>query len=106
MNDIVYRRIGKVVFDNGTEQSESNWIHEFEDYEDSIVIKTDVKIDSIRRGWVGNITYFATDGFAINSFEDGKRISMPHCVNDVLLVRCGAASSDNAVEWTYTFLKY
>lgn len=109
MNDVVYSGIGKVVFSNECGKIDFSYIKKFEDYDDSIVITTEVEIDALRRGWLGDITYFATNGFRVNSYElneDRNRIGTQHCVKDVLLIRQGATSGVDVVEWTYTFLKY
>ena len=109
MNDIVYSRIGKVIFSNECGKIDLSYIKEFEDYDDSIVITTEVEIDSLRRGWLGDITYFATNGFRTSSYElneDRNRIGAPHHVNNVLLIRQGATSGDGVVEWTQQILQW
>ena len=84
-----------------------NYISEFEDYDDSIVITTPVMIDFVERGWLGDITYWADKGFNIKNDETSDFTSEGIHVKDVLCVRVGVKSEHGCpVEWTYMFLKY
>lgn len=107
MNSTAYERIGRVHFQNNNIGAGFNYISEFEDSYDTIRIETQIQIDFVERGWLGDITYWATNGFDTKDCNSDDITSEPICVKDVLCVRVEVKSeSDSAVTWTYTFLKY
>lgn len=74
---------------------------------DSIEIKTDVVIDGVNRGWIGDIT-FNFDGYDLDDHNTvGRNAHEPSVLSDVLCCRRTFDSNDgNMISWTYTFLKY
>lgn len=108
MNNVVYERIGRVLFKKDNIGSNCNYIKEFEDSCDTIILITDTEIDFVERGWLGDLTYWATHGFDIKDYEKEDLTSEPVCVRDVLCIRVEVKKSepDCPVEWKYTFLKY
>lgn len=107
MNSTGYERIGRVLFHKDNIGAGFNYISAFEDSYDTIRIETPIQIDFVERGWLGDITYWATSGFDVNDYETHDLTSEPTCVKDALCVRVEVKSeSDSAVTWTYTFLKY
>ena len=109
MNNVVYERIGRVLFHKDNVSVGFNYISEFEDSHDSIVITTDIAIDFVERGWLGDITYWATNGWLVNDYtcDTGDLTSEPTYIRDALCIRVEARSEpERPVEWKYTFLKY
>lgn len=107
MNSTAYGRIGRVYFQKDNTGSGLNYVYEFEDDNDEIVIKSPAQIDFVYRGWLGDITYWAADGMDINNPEKTNLTSESCCVKDVLCVRVNVKDDGNApVMWEYVFLKY
>ena len=107
MNSTAYSRIGRVYFQKDNEGSGLNYVYEFEDNNDEIVIKSPAQIDFVYRGWLGDITYWAADGMDMNNPEKTNLTSESCCVKDVLCVRVNVKDDGNApVVWEYVFLKY
>lgn len=91
-----------------------DWIHfpyfaDIEDDEDSLTISTQVVIDYIDRGWVGDIT-FNLKGFDLskewtldNNYTAFNKVKL----RDVLCIRKTFNTRQNEAHiWKYTFLKY
>ena len=107
MNSTAYKRIGRIYFQKDNEGSGFNYVYEFEDNNDEIVIKSPAQIDFVYRGWLGDITYWAADGMDMNNPEKTNLTSESCCVKDVLCVRVNVKDDGNApVVWEYVFLKY
>lgn len=107
MNSTVYSRIGRVYFQKDNEGSNFNYVYEFEDDNDEIVIKSPAQIDFVYRGWLGDITYWAADGMDMNNPKNTNLTSESCCVRDVLCVRVNVTYDSYAsVMWEYVFLKY
>jgi hypothetical protein len=107
MNSTDYERIGRVHFHKDNIGAGFKYISSFEDSYDTIRIETPVQIDFVERGWLGDITYWATNGFDINDYKKRNLTSEPVCIKDALCIRVEVRSKlDSSVEWTYTFLKY
>lgn len=106
-NSIVYDKVRKVCFQKDNMSAELNYIEEFEDYCDQITIKSVVKIDSVYRGWLGDITYWADDGVDVKDYDKVNLTSDPCCVKDALCARVNVMNDSEApVRWEYVFLKY
>lgn len=84
-----------------------NYSVEIREFGDSIEIITDVVIDSIDRGWIGDIT-FNFDGYNICSCNtSGHDAHESFALKDVLCCRRTFEKNDGGVVgWTYSFLKY
>lgn len=107
MNSVVYGGIGRVHFKKDNIGAGFNYIKSFEDSCNTITITTEIEIDFIERGWLGDITYWAFNGCDLNDYEKRDLTSEPRCIKDALCIRVDVKSEpDNPVEWTYTFLKY
>ena len=107
MNCTIYERISRVYFQKDNIGAGANYIREFEDFCDTIKITTEVELDFIERGWLGDITYWASSGWDLNDYEKRDLTSEPRCIKDALCIRVEVRSEqDSPVEWTYTFLKY
>lgn len=106
MNSTAYSRIGRVYFQKGNEGSGFNYVEEFEDNYDQLIIRSAFQIDFVYRGWIGDITYWASLGIDAKDTEKMDLTSEPHCVRDVLCVRVNVTRDDGApVRWEYVFLK-
>ena len=108
MNSTIYEKIGRVDFQRDNIDTRFDYVNEFEDNDDEIVIRSYFQIDSVYRGWLGNITYWASIGTDAKSFE---RVDLmtgePCCVKDVLCVRVNVTLHEGEpVMWEYVFLKY
>ena len=86
MNNVVYDHIGRVLFQKDNIGTTCRYIKELEDSYDEITIVTDAEIGSVERGWLGDITYWATHGFDVKDYETRDLTSEPICVKDVLCV--------------------
>lgn len=107
MNSTCYKHIGRVYFHKDNVGAGCNYIYEFEDSYDTITITTYVEIDFVHRGWLGDITYWATNGTDVKDYEATDLTSECIQVKDALCARVEVRSKqDDQVEWTYTFLKY
>lgn len=107
MNSVVYNHIGRVHFKKDNIGAGAKYIREFEDFCDTIKITTEVELDFIERGWLGDITYWASKGFDVKDYEKSDLTSEPKCIKDALCIRVEVRSEpDSSVEWIYTFLKY
>lgn len=107
MNSTCYKRIDRVYFHKDNVGAGFNYVREFEDSYDTITITTYAEIDFVHRGWLGDITYWATNGVDIKNYEVTDLTSECIQVKDALCVRVEVISKpDDPVEWTYTFLKY
>ena len=107
MNSVIYERVGRVHFKNGNIGAGVNYIRSFEDSYDTITITTEIEVDFIERGWLGDITYWAGSGLDLNDYEKRDLTSEPRCIKDALCIRVEVRSKpDCPVEWMYTFLKY
>ena len=107
-NSTAYMHIGRVYFHKDNIGAGFEYIKEFEDNCDSVIIISDIEIDFVYRGWVGDITYWATGGFNVKDCNCiGDLTSEARHVKDALLARIEVKSDRGcAVEWKYTFLKY
>lgn len=104
--DIVYNCIGRVLFQRNNIDKDFMYIKEFEDSYNAITIKTEIEIDFIERGWLGDLTYWATGGGDIRN-ELNNCTSEPVFIKDALCIRVEVRSElARPVVWTYTFLKY
>ena len=104
--DIVYNGIGRVLFQRNNIDKDFVYIKEFEDSYNTITIKTEIEIDFIERGWLGDITYWATGGWELRN-ELNNCTSEPVFIKDALCIRVEVRPEvDCPVTWTYTFLKY
>ena len=107
MNNVVYDHIGRVLFQKDNIGTTCRYIKELEDSYDEITIVTDIEIGSVERGWLGDITYWATNGWHVTNFELKDLTSESVCVKDALCIRIEVKTEpDSTVEWKYTFLKY
>jgi len=106
MENYVYERIVVSFKDNSGNEINAKYISSFDDqYIDEIIIESDVKIDGINRGWVGDLFRIAEKAYSV---EDGdfKNKTSASCFKDVLCARVTACSEyGSVVRWKYTFLK-
>ena len=107
MNSTTYERIGSVYFQKGNEGSGFNYVEEFEDDDDQLIIRSPFQIDFVYRGWIGDITYWASHGIDTKDMGKMDLTSEPHYVRDVLCVRVNVTCNrGEPVMWKYVFLKY
>ena len=52
----VYNKVN-VILDDGNHLVEFKYLHGIQDFDDYIILETDVVIGNIERGWVGNLTF-------------------------------------------------
>ena len=88
-----------------------NWTHfpyvsEVKDVGDSVTISTEVVVDYIDRGWLGDIT-FNLAGYSVE-VESWERTAFQKVVlKDMLCIRrTFSKDRGSSATWTYTFLKY
>ena len=102
-----YTKTRAIIFDDGVHTVYYPWPFDLIDFEDYFVIETEVEIDKVSRGWLGDIT-FVLSGYNLD--EPGtmhENVDKEVTCRDALCVRrVFDRSSDNVVLWKYTFNKY
>ena len=105
MDNILYRGIDQVLLTNETDNLKIGCLYGFEDYCNEIIITSGESIDSLKRGWVGDMVYKTYRGVDSKTGSNVNGVSY-RGFKDVLLARINVVSSvDEALKWTYTFLK-
>lgn len=104
MNDCIYNKISATVKNgNNNTKYDFDYVISFEEYDHEIVIESAVQIDSLIRGYVGDLFYHA-NGFEFN--DNKKKVTTVTCFKDVLLARITvSAQSGCPIVWKYNFLK-
>lgn len=107
MENYVYERIVVSFKDNSGNEIHAKYISSFDDqYIDEIIIESDVQIDGINRGWVGDLFRIAENAYNVEDGSLNKNKTSVACFKDVLCARVTACyEPDTAVRWKYTFLK-
>ena len=82
-------------------------IHSYDVYGDEIVIKTQIRETELVRGWVGDMICYVAAG---RDYQNGDVIDgtdIRDVYRDILLrsVKIDSAEMQEAVTWTYTFIK-
>jgi hypothetical protein len=79
---------------------------EVEEVADEIEVYSCFFNPSLKRGWVGDLTYYCHKGYIVHSCEEVEDKELM-TIKDVLLrnVRCYKLSEHEAALWKYTFLK-
>lgn len=76
-----------------------------DEYDDSIEIRTGVYNNELRRGWIGDLTYY---GVGVNiQNENEKANTNKHAFKDVILqnITIWTCEPDSCIMWKYKFLK-
>ena len=77
-------------------------INSIEEYDHEIVLETQIIIDDMDRGWIGDL-YYSGVGLALDNTDN---ITTEVCLKDVLCARITISyQRGSAVTWRYTFLK-
>ena len=92
--------------DNNGAELIHHWLTEIHDFDDYIEISTDVVIEGIHRGWIGDMTFNFQGHDLLEPWEDIEARGLTKLEN----VLCSGISfnthEDEAIRWTYKFLKY
>ena len=105
MDNIVYRGISEVRLTNEKDNIKIGCLYSFEDYSNEIIVTSGESIDSLKRGWVGDMVYKTCMGIDVKTGKNINGVSY-RGFKDVLLARINVTSEmDAALKWTYTFLK-
>jgi hypothetical protein len=82
-------------------------INSFDVYGDEIVIKTQIRETEFQRGWVGDMICYIPAGKSFESCYVVEGTDVRDVYRDILLrsVKIDSAEMQEAVTWTYTFLK-
>lgn len=98
---------GNIIFYCGGEAIEFPFAIDISDFEDSFVIETQIAIDEIRRGWVGDVRIILS-GHRMDdthNWNDNAKDVVIH--KDVLCYRrTMELNNQQAVTWKYMFMKY
>ena len=102
--ETVYRSINKVILKNDDRELVLDYLEEFEENIDEILVRTLIVDPNLKRGWIGDLTYETEAGvnpqdMEINSF--GAR----NTFHDVLLAHVRICDTDGCITWEYRFLK-
>lgn len=102
----VYDR-NQIVFNDGTKSINFHFGADIYDYEDSFVIETQITIDDITRGWMGDVRIVLTGqefGNICNPTDDAKDVVL---YKDALCYRrTMELNHPGAAIWKYMFMKY
>lgn len=105
MDNIIYRGINNVILSNGENSIDIGCLYGFEDYSNEIIVVSGESIDSLNRGWVGDLLYQTHGGIDAKTGDRVNHVSY-RGFKDVLLARINVSSEvDEPIKWTYTFLK-
>jgi hypothetical protein len=92
-----------VTVKNNNNEYSFNCITGFEEYDHEIVVETDVQIDGLVRGFVGDL-FYRTKGTSIKDAK--KEVTTVSCFKEVLLARITVSAQPGyAIVWKYNFLK-
>lgn len=106
MAKLAFQMINSITLKNHNFTYETQYIGDFEEYDDQIIFETGIQIDGICRGWVGDLYYHIGKAFDIETCKDVDNVTYAAKFTDVLLARVTiSASPDKCVTWKYTFLK-
>lgn len=80
---------------------------EIEELADEISVYSCFFNPLLKRGWVGDLTYYCHRGYIVHSCDEVEDKDLM-TIKDVLLrnVQCYKASEHESTMWRYTFLKY
>ena len=107
MANYAYDRIVVVFADDNGNEISAKYICSFDDqYIDEIIIESEIQIEGINRGWVGNLFRIAEGAYNAEDGSFNKNKTSASCFKDVLCARVTACYEPGAaVRWKYTFLK-
>lgn len=107
MANYAYDRIIVVFSDDNGNEISAKYIYSFDDqYIDEIIIESDVQIEGIKRGWIGDLFRIAEGAYRVEDYSFDKTKTSASCFKDVLCARVTAcAECGQPVRWKYTFLK-
>lgn len=102
----IYDR-NRIIFSTPSEEIEFQFGADIADYEDTFVIETQVAIDEIRRGWVGDVKVMLSG----QSLDDtcnwnDKAHDVVTYKNVLCYRRIMDYDSQHVVTWKYMFMKY
>ena len=102
----VYDKVS-VILDDGNNLVNFEYLREIQDFDDYIVLKSDVVISNIDRGWIGNLT-FRFKGSDLERPITGCTVTETKTLTNVLCSArtCNYDCDDRIVAWEYKFLKY
>jgi hypothetical protein len=80
--------------------------YEIEELCDEITVYSTFFNPRLKRGWVGDLTYYCHRGYIVHSIDEVEDKELM-TIKDVLLrnVQCYKATENEPVTWKYTFLK-
>lgn len=103
MNGNIYINIDFISLNNEDCRIECKHISSFDEYDDEVVFETDVPIENIKRGWVGDM-FCHLSGCKILDMR--HKVTSSKCIFNVLLAKITICSApDTCIRWKYTFLK-
>ena len=103
MNDYIYEKMNCVTVKNDNSKYEFNCVTSFDEYDHEIVVTSNVQIDCLKRGYIGDLFYH-TKGHSVQDAR--KEVTTVTGFKEVLLARITVSSSPGyPIEWKYTFLK-
>ena len=102
----IYNKVN-VILDDGNHLVEFKYLYGIQDFDDYIILETDVVSGNIERGWVGNLT-FRFQGSDLEHPITGGTVRETKTLTNVLCSARTCEYDDNhgIVAWKYKFLKY
>ena len=103
MDENIYDRISYIALNNEDGRIECKYVVSFDEYDDDITFETDVPIENIQRGWVGDMFVHLV---GVKFSDMNKNVTTTKSINNVLLSKITVSCAPNeVVHWRYTFLK-
>jgi hypothetical protein len=103
MDKNVYLGVDFIALNNEDGRIECKHVVSFNEYDDDITFDTDVPIEDIQRGWVGDM-FCHLNG--CNMINQRHKATYSKSIQNVLLSKITVSCEPNSVvRWRYTFLK-
>ena len=81
------------------------YAEDYDEFTDEIKIRTNIRDDQLKRGWIGDLTYSTRLAYDIESYQHIENIAQS-THNDVLLASVTVYGiNDRTITWEYRFLK-
>lgn len=102
-----YTKTNSIIFDDGIYSVDYPYQVTLDDYEDYFTIETEIEIDRVARGWLGDITFILSGCEISPDCFPEENVSTEVTYKDALCVRrTFELSSDRVALWKYTFNRY
>lgn len=103
MDKNIYLNVDFIALNNDNGRIECKHVVSFNEYDDDVTLETDVPIEDIKRGWVGDMfCHFR----GCKLFDQRHKATCSKSILNVLLSKITVSCEPGSVVcWRYTFLK-